>query len=45
MTEFLGELVGVPFPEASSVQLKAARQDALLMGDQMRSAFEDFVAA
>jgi serine/threonine protein kinase len=45
VTEFLGELVGVPFPEDSSVQLKAARQDALLMGDQMRSAFEDFVAA
>lgn len=40
--EFLGELVGVPFPE--SVALQAARQDPLLMGDQVRRAAEDFLA-
>jgi tetratricopeptide (TPR) repeat protein len=42
---FLGELAGVPFPEEESVELAAARRDALLMGDQLRRAFEDFVAA
>jgi len=45
VSEFVGELAGVPFPEAESVQLRAARQDTLLMGDQMRRAFEDFVIA
>jgi tetratricopeptide (TPR) repeat protein len=43
--EFLGELLGVPFPDERSVQLRAARQDALLMGDQMRRAWEDWVEA
>jgi tetratricopeptide (TPR) repeat protein len=42
---FLGELAGVPFPEEESVQLRAARRDAVLMGDQMRRAFEDLLAA
>jgi eukaryotic-like serine/threonine-protein kinase len=45
VTEFLGELTGVMFPAESSVQLRAARQDAMLMGDQMRRAWEDLVAA
>jgi hypothetical protein len=45
VTEFLGELVGVPFPEEDSVQLRAARHDPVLRGDQMRRAFEDFAAA
>jgi tetratricopeptide (TPR) repeat protein len=45
VTHFLGELIGVPFPEEDSVQLQAARNDTILMGDQMRRAFEDFVAA
>src|SRR5262249_44124522 len=44
-TEFLGELIGTPFPEESSVQLRAARQDAMLMGDQMRRAWEDFISS
>jgi tetratricopeptide (TPR) repeat protein len=43
--EFLGELAGMPFNETTSVQLRAARQDALLMGDQMTRAWEDWVAA
>ncbi|MBI3203571.1 MAG: protein kinase [Myxococcales bacterium] len=42
IAEFLGELLGVPFPE--SVALAAARDDALLMGDQLRRAFEDFLS-
>jgi tetratricopeptide (TPR) repeat protein len=45
VAEFLGELCGVPFPDDDRVQLRAARRDAVLMGDQMRRAFEDFVAA
>jgi tetratricopeptide (TPR) repeat protein len=44
VAEFLGELVGVPFDAAHSVQLAAAREDARLMGDQMERAFEDFLA-
>jgi tetratricopeptide (TPR) repeat protein len=42
--EFLGELVGVPFPDDGSVQLRTARQDPQLMGDQILRACEDFVA-
>jgi eukaryotic-like serine/threonine-protein kinase len=42
---FLGELAGAPFPDQESVALAAARKDATLMGDQMRRAFETFVAA
>ncbi len=51
VTTFLGELCGTPIAEASepdndvTVQLRAARQDAMLMGDQMRRAFEDWLAA
>ncbi len=45
LVEFLGELVGSPFPDDQSVQLRAARQDPMLRGDQMRRAFEDFIAA
>jgi predicted ATPase len=45
ITEFLGELIGVPFPDVDSVQLQAARGDAMLMGDQMARAWIDFVTA
>jgi eukaryotic-like serine/threonine-protein kinase len=45
ITEFLGEIASIPFADADSVQLRAARQDAMLMGDQMRRAFCDFVCA
>jgi serine/threonine protein kinase/tetratricopeptide (TPR) repeat protein len=45
VTEFLGELVGTPFPDDESLPLRAARQDALVMGDQMRRAWEDFLRA
>src|SRR5262249_55716041 len=37
--------VGTPFLDETSVQLRAARQDAMLMGDQMRRAWEDWITA
>ncbi|WP_437585784.1 protein kinase domain-containing protein [Sorangium sp. So ce1000] len=42
---FLGELVGAPFPDERDVQLQAARQNPVLMGDRIREAFEDFMKA
>jgi hypothetical protein len=46
VAEFLGELIGAPFPDdAASASLHAARQDAQLMGEQMRKAWLDFLDA
>src|SRR5690606_23362718 len=45
VTQFLGELLGVSLPEDDDVQLRAARHDPVLMGDQMRRAFEDWLRA
>jgi len=46
VAEFLGELLGAPFDDQdASVQLRTARNDPMIMGDQMRRAFEDFLAA
>jgi serine/threonine protein kinase/tetratricopeptide (TPR) repeat protein len=45
VTEFLGELVGVPFPDEHSARLRAARHDARLMNEQMRRAWEEWVDA
>ena len=45
VTEFLGELLGASFPDAERPRLRAARQDARIMADQIRRAWEDFVAA
>jgi tetratricopeptide (TPR) repeat protein len=42
---FLGELVSVPFPDDENPPLRAARQDASLMGDAMRTAWEEWLAA
>ncbi|WP_437312996.1 serine/threonine-protein kinase [Sorangium sp. So ce385] len=42
---FLGEIAGAPFPDDESPPLRAARQSALLMGEQIGRAFVDFVAA
>jgi tetratricopeptide (TPR) repeat protein len=44
-SEFLGEMTGIRFPEAKSPELYAARRDPVLMGDQMRRAWEMFLAA
>jgi len=43
VAEFLGEVVGAPFPDTESVPLRSARQDAQLMAEQVRAAFLDFV--
>jgi eukaryotic-like serine/threonine-protein kinase len=47
VTEFLGELVGTQFPAEGEegAQLRAARQDAHLMSEQMRKAWMDFLGA
>ncbi len=45
VSEFLGELVGAPFPDDQSIQLQAARRDPTLRGDQMRRAWEDWIRA
>ncbi len=47
VTEFLGELVGTPFPGDGhgSAALRAARQDAQLMSEQMHKAWMDFLSA
>ncbi|WP_437779576.1 serine/threonine-protein kinase [Sorangium sp. So ce1097] len=45
VAEFLGAMVGTPFPDEQSVQLRAARRDPVLMGDQIRRAFVDFLDA
>jgi tetratricopeptide (TPR) repeat protein len=42
---FVGELANVPFPDDHSDGLRAARGSALLMGDAMRRAFEDWLCA
>jgi len=45
VAEFLGELVGAPFPDdgEGGAALRAARQDAQLMSEQMRQAWLDFL--
>jgi hypothetical protein len=43
--EFLGEMIGAPFPDDESVELRSAREDPVLMGDQMRRAWEAFLEA
>jgi tetratricopeptide (TPR) repeat protein len=45
VAEFLGELVGVPFPDENSIALRSARRDAIVMGDLMRRAWEELVRA
>ena len=45
VAEFLGEILGAPFLDAGSAQLRSARHDPALMGEQTRRAFEDWLAA
>jgi hypothetical protein len=45
VTEFMGELIGTPLSDETSPQLRAARQDAVLRGDQILRAFEDWLTA
>jgi tetratricopeptide (TPR) repeat protein len=42
---FLGELIGTPFPADHAPGLRAARNDAMLMNDATRTAWEDWLAA
>ncbi|WP_437291772.1 protein kinase domain-containing protein [Sorangium sp. So ce406] len=42
---FLGELVGARFADDEDVQLRAARRNPVLMNDQLRAAWEDFLRA
>jgi len=45
VSEFLGELVGIPFPDDDRLPLRAARQDPALLGEQMQRALRDFLRA
>ena len=45
LAAFLGELIGVPFPDDSDEPLRAARASAQLMQSRMRMALEAFVRA
>ncbi|WP_437755683.1 protein kinase domain-containing protein [Sorangium sp. So ce1389] len=45
VTEFLGEVSRIRFSDEGRVELRAARSDPMLMGDQIRRAWEDFVLA
>ncbi|HEY4121691.1 MAG TPA: protein kinase, partial [Byssovorax sp.] len=45
VTHFLGEILGAPFPDDDDVPLRAARAEAIVMADNTRRAFEDFVRA
>jgi tetratricopeptide (TPR) repeat protein len=45
LAEFLGAIAGIRFPGTESVQYQAARRSTVLMGDQMRRAWDDFLAA
>jgi tRNA A-37 threonylcarbamoyl transferase component Bud32/tetratricopeptide (TPR) repeat protein len=42
---FLGEIANLPFPDGHSDALRMARQNPQLMGDAMRRAWEDWLAA
>jgi tetratricopeptide (TPR) repeat protein len=42
---FLGELVGVPFPDDAHPMLVPARKERVRMGDQIRAAWEELFAA
>ncbi|WP_437687359.1 protein kinase domain-containing protein [Sorangium sp. So ce176] len=44
VSAFLGELVGAPFPD-DDIQVGAARRNRLLMGDQLRLSWEEFIRA
>lgn len=42
---FLGEILGIPYLDEGDVQLGAARRNAVLMGDRIREAWEEFLYA
>ena len=42
---FLGEMIGVPFPDDDNASLRAARKDPLFLGQRMQSAWEEWLRA
>lgn len=45
VTTFVAELAGVPFPDGSHPELQGARREPMVMGDHMRQAFTEWLAA
>lgn len=45
VAEFVGEIATTPFDERASVELRAARLDPILMGDQIRRAWDEWIEA
>jgi tetratricopeptide (TPR) repeat protein len=45
VANFIGELVGARFSDEDSAQLRSARRDPMLMGEQIRRAWEDWIVA
>jgi eukaryotic-like serine/threonine-protein kinase len=45
VASFLGEMTGTRFPDEADPALKAARENAQLMSDAMRAAWEDWLSA
>lgn len=45
IAQFLGQLAGAPCADCDTVEMNAARADPVLMGDQMRRAWEDLLLA
>ena len=45
VSAFLGEMAGIPFPDDHHPTLRTARGNAQLMGDAMRAAWEEWLAA
>jgi tetratricopeptide (TPR) repeat protein len=45
VASFLGEMISTPFPDGGDAVLLAARDNAMLMGDAMRAAWEEWLIA
>ena len=45
VVQFLAELASVPLPDDETVKLRAARRDPVVLGDQVRRAWDDFLAS
>lgn len=45
VSAFLGVCIGAEFPDEATPELAMARTDAVVMGDQIRSAWQDFLLA